>query len=305
MFRTLKAICLISCLGLIGSISVLHADQPAKKYTLSIAAVFKNEAKYLKEWVEYHRMIGVDHFYLYNTNSSDQFHEVLHPYIKEGLVTLVNWPQRLRNSDEKHDFLWMLDSKILAYENANKMRAIKDTEWLTLLDIEEFLVPPEGSSLVDLLQKFGDAPGIAIEVDHFDASKFDIAPKRRLVIETVELTSNPEPNPHKAISKMVFKPDHCVAFTWPPYQCVFQDGQKTASLSKAELHVNRYNNRFKGSLYFGQVKDKLHVDNRMLSEEETNLILNEGYQIEDQARPIFRFMPDLLKRLGYETGLSR
>ena len=38
-----------------------------KKYKLSICAIFKNEANYLKEWIEYHRMVGVEHFYLYNS----------------------------------------------------------------------------------------------------------------------------------------------------------------------------------------------------------------------------------------------
>ncbi|KIC71464.1 hypothetical protein DB44_DM00010, partial [Candidatus Protochlamydia amoebophila] len=31
-------------------------------YDLSVCAIFKNEAPYLKEWIEYHRLIGVKHF---------------------------------------------------------------------------------------------------------------------------------------------------------------------------------------------------------------------------------------------------
>ena len=33
-----------------------------KKYQVSICAIFKNEAKYLKEWIEFHKIIGVEHF---------------------------------------------------------------------------------------------------------------------------------------------------------------------------------------------------------------------------------------------------
>ena len=53
------------------------------EYSVAIAAIFKNEAPYLREWVEYHKMIGVEHFWLYNDNSSDNFEEILEPYIEE------------------------------------------------------------------------------------------------------------------------------------------------------------------------------------------------------------------------------
>lgn len=30
------------------------------KYYFSLCAIFKNEAPYFREWIEYHRMLGVD-----------------------------------------------------------------------------------------------------------------------------------------------------------------------------------------------------------------------------------------------------
>ena len=61
-------------------------------YELVVASMFYNEAPYLREWVEYHRMAGVDHFWLYNDNSTDNWEEVLLPYMEEGLVEVFNWP---------------------------------------------------------------------------------------------------------------------------------------------------------------------------------------------------------------------
>ncbi len=55
-----------------------------KKYYISICSIFKNEAKYFEEWLEYHLMIGVDHFYLYNNFSEDNYYEILEKYIKSG-----------------------------------------------------------------------------------------------------------------------------------------------------------------------------------------------------------------------------
>ena len=54
---------------------ILNLQRPKsiqkKKFYVSICAIFKNESMYMKEWIEYHRIIGVDHFYLYNNFSSD------------------------------------------------------------------------------------------------------------------------------------------------------------------------------------------------------------------------------------------
>ncbi|MDR0485482.1 MAG: glycosyltransferase family 2 protein, partial [Elusimicrobiota bacterium] len=48
---------------------------------LSVLAIAKNEAPYLKEWIEYHRALGVEKFYIYDNNSSDNTFEILKPYI--------------------------------------------------------------------------------------------------------------------------------------------------------------------------------------------------------------------------------
>ena len=38
------------------------------KYKLSITTLFKYEVDFLREWIEYHRAVGVEHFYLYENN---------------------------------------------------------------------------------------------------------------------------------------------------------------------------------------------------------------------------------------------
>jgi hypothetical protein len=43
-----------------------------------------NEASFLEEWLSYHMLINVDHFYIYDDESTDNTLEVLEPYIKQG-----------------------------------------------------------------------------------------------------------------------------------------------------------------------------------------------------------------------------
>ena len=63
-----------------------------KKYKISVCGIFKDEGPFLKEWIEFNKMVGVEHFYLYNNNSSDNFLNVLAPYIESGLVTYIDFP---------------------------------------------------------------------------------------------------------------------------------------------------------------------------------------------------------------------
>ncbi|MBR4267266.1 MAG: glycosyltransferase family 92 protein [Bacteroidales bacterium] len=110
-----------------------------KKYKVAICAIFKNEALYLREWIEYHKIVGVEHFYLYNNNSEDNYEEVLKPYIANGSVTLTQWPQN--------------QAQMKCYHNAIE-RFFSETEWLTFIDIDEFIVPNSTDNIYDFLKPF-------------------------------------------------------------------------------------------------------------------------------------------------------
>ena len=59
--------------------------------SLYVCAIFKNETPYLKEWIEFHRIVGVEKFILYQNNSVDDYRYVLDPYVAEGIVELIDW----------------------------------------------------------------------------------------------------------------------------------------------------------------------------------------------------------------------
>ncbi len=62
------------------------------EYYLTISAIMKNEGPYLKEWLEFHLMTGVEHFYLYDNSSDDETVKILDDYIKRGIVSYHLWP---------------------------------------------------------------------------------------------------------------------------------------------------------------------------------------------------------------------
>src|SRR5580704_3496716 len=66
------------------------------KHALAICAIVKNEHDYLLEWIAYHRVVGVDHFLIYNNSGLDDdgTTELLQKLRRIDAVELVPWPDR-------------------------------------------------------------------------------------------------------------------------------------------------------------------------------------------------------------------
>lgn len=116
------------------------------QYELAVAAIFKNDAFYLKEWVEYHRKVGVSHFWLYDDESSDNWREVLQPYIDENLVEVFDW-----SACRKQIGKWP-QIQIEAYKDAIA-RASGVSDWIALIDTDEFILPMKEKTVPECLKK--------------------------------------------------------------------------------------------------------------------------------------------------------
>lgn len=92
VYKTKYCITVMQCIGykVLKTIFRKKASDD-KKYYVSICGIFKDEAFYLKEWIEYHKKAGVDHIYLYNNNSTDNYLTVIKPYLEERYIDLIDW----------------------------------------------------------------------------------------------------------------------------------------------------------------------------------------------------------------------
>jgi len=59
---------------------MLATDLMAYQYDLALCTCFQSEAPYLKEWIEFHKLQGVQHFYLFDNLSEDRPENVLSEY---------------------------------------------------------------------------------------------------------------------------------------------------------------------------------------------------------------------------------
>lgn len=125
------------------------------KVYLSIVSIAKNEGPYIKEWIEYHKLVGVERFYFYDNASTDNTREVLEPYIKDGTV-IYNYCEGscLQN-------LVYADA-ILKYKN--------QTRWLAIIDLDEYIVPTEKDNIPDFLKDYEKYPAVGINWVMFDSN---------------------------------------------------------------------------------------------------------------------------------------
>ena len=122
---------------------------------ISIVCIAKDEGPYVKEWLEYHKIIGVDRFYFYDNGSSDNTKDVLEPYINNGTVIYKYIPgKRLQ---------------IPVYQDAI-LKAKNKTKWLAIIDLDEFIVPTEKDNIKDFLVDYESYPGVGINIVLFDSN---------------------------------------------------------------------------------------------------------------------------------------
>jgi glycosyltransferase involved in cell wall biosynthesis len=117
------------------------------RYELCACTMFKNEARYFDEWITFHRAVGVEHFYLYNNGSTDNFREVLEPWVQRGIVTLFDW------MDE--------GGQVAAFNDCVR-RFRMQARWIAFLDVDEFLFSPETRDLRTVLPRYEGHPAIFV-----------------------------------------------------------------------------------------------------------------------------------------------
>lgn len=67
----------VECVLYKGYSKAISVETQEKKYNVSICAIFKNEAPYLKEWIEFNNIVGVNHFYMYAASiATSTFHGI-------------------------------------------------------------------------------------------------------------------------------------------------------------------------------------------------------------------------------------
>lgn len=212
------------------------------EYDLAVCAIFQDEAPYLKEWIEFHKLMGVQHFYLYNHASRDDYQKVLAPYLEE--VELFDWPFPHQNMAEWNEI------QCQAYRDAVK-RAKGKVKWLAFLDVDEFLFPTREDNLVAFLADFEEFGEVSANWQMFGTSDVPKIPPGKLLIETLVLKA-PENFIENRHVKSIVRPE-CVTGLECPHFCFLMQGFRQVTAQKvpfighmtprvdvSQLRINHY-----------------------------------------------------------------
>jgi hypothetical protein len=135
------------------------------KYYLSVGAMFKNESHSIKEWIMHYLHHGVDHFYLINDNSSDNFMEIIQEYIDKNIVTLFNVNEPYYLGRQRNLY------------NRYFLPIIKETKWLLMVDIDEYVWSKMDINLSNVLKNCENLAQIQIRQTIFGSNGHINQPK--------------------------------------------------------------------------------------------------------------------------------
>ena len=103
-----------------------------KKYNIAIMSIFKNEHEYMKEWIDFHLLQGVEHIFLYCNDSNKSNYPYLYNNYYKNNITVIDWVDKKNNGANTIQKQAYYDC-VKNYSN--------DCQFLLMLDLDEFLKP--------------------------------------------------------------------------------------------------------------------------------------------------------------------
>ena len=113
----------------------MATDKDLFLYDLVFVSIMKNEGHYIKEWLDYHLFAGVNHFFIYDNDSTDDMKEILQPYIEKNIVTYIFYPGKARQQE--------------AYNDAVKNFRFY-CRYMAFVDADEFFLPKSNRSITEV-----------------------------------------------------------------------------------------------------------------------------------------------------------
>ena len=117
-----------------------------------LVSTMKNEGPYLLEWLAYHKSIGITDFCIFSNDCTDGTNLMLNRLDQMGIVKHYDNPQGPR-----------MDPQRSAYSRANKLEWVKTSDWMLIVDADEFLNIHVGDRSIDaLIEACGNPDAISV-----------------------------------------------------------------------------------------------------------------------------------------------
>lgn len=272
-------------------------DSLRAKCKLSVCAIMKDEAPYLIEWLEFHKIVGVERFYLYNNNSTDNTLDIVQSYVQSGEVVLHDWPFSPKQQASAYEHC------LAAYR--------QESEWITFLDLDEFLFPTEKNNLIEVLEEFDSVPAVGVNTLIFGSSGHETRPGG-LQIENFTQRSQDDFESNRYI-KSIVRPEQILRPNCPHFFVPINDDLFTVTenkeplassiserLSVEKLRVNHYHTRSKQ-----EMKQKVMRGDAFFPWRKALSVIEATDRNEVEDLTIQRFIPKLRQAVDSVKSQSR
>lgn len=260
----------------------------SSKIELAIVAIFRDEAPYLKEWIEYYRLQGVSKFYLYNNLSKDNYKKILAPYLKDKIVKLYQW------NEESHDVSYWNYVQTTAYTHGMAKARVDKVHWLAVIDVDEFIVPIKHPTLLDLVKSYDNTRVGMLSASWimFGTSGVHKIPKNKLMIETLLANGG---SGFACEEKSILHTKR--ANTNGPHYGVCHPGYYAATLPLETVQINHYWSRDESFFYSNKIPKRIKWG---WSQEVSEDFMNQfnSNEFSDGINAIQRFVPALRKAMN-------
>lgn len=172
----------------------------------AVCLIVKNEVENIAEWVAHNAILGFDEIIVYDNYSNDGTTELL-----QKLEAF--YPLNVRMWDDEKAHLSSC-KQMAAYEHCLATDGPR-LDWLAYLDADEFLIPPPGSNIADLIAQHPDDNGLAFNWRIFGSNGLNNS-RGRLVMEAFDRRALLTNNTNRHV-KMMFRPKEAVKLVNPHF----------------------------------------------------------------------------------------
>lgn len=190
--------------------STIHVNSNAK-YNLAVVAIAKNESEYIAEWLAFNIASGVEHFFIYDNDSTDSMPDILQKFSEAGYVTY----NKIHGERQQGN----------AYNDAFK-RYGNDCKYMAFIDCDEYLqtVDPN-KGLVEEIDRLLDGDnsraGVVVNWVMYGSSHYEKKPEG-LCFESFIQRALPGKRGTNVV-KSIVRPE-CVKSYYHPHVPIYKSG---------------------------------------------------------------------------------
>jgi hypothetical protein len=219
------------------------------KYFLSLCCIIKNE-RYLEEFIIYYKLLGIEHFYIYDNESTILISDRLNNFYYNRICTIINFPGKIQQLNAYNHYI----------QNYGK-----DTKWVIIADGDEYILPKQENhfSLRNFLKEYDDYDAIGINWVMFGTSFHDKI-QQGFIIDNYRYSEDIQ-NPH---IKTICKPEFVINIESPHY----------VNLIDPNKYVDPHKNIISGSFNYNNTRDIIQINHYW------GKSLEEHYEKRDRGR---------------------